>query len=239
MMKDLFLNDKNFNFTPLFACSDLEQCIAQIFFMARLRFGAEVYEDPDFNVNDLFGIKAIEYEGETVYVAFFMNQYSNNPIIDTEIQLAVITPALFYADEVDFVFHIARCQHAEKEQYEKTGKGVDCCTGLFMDRDGAQFLYLATIDECKKLAHERLEMEAWINSDKEGSPEIKEGADLTDIDQPNKDDSIWRYMGTKNVFSEPIEMLNRGLRMAKQKAKEIEKEIEEQDREIEKNIMWN
>jgi hypothetical protein len=181
MMKDLFLNDKNFNFTPLFACSDLEQCIAQIFFMARLRFGAEVYEDPDFNVNDLFGIKSIDYEGET----------------------------------------------------------VDCCTGLFMDRDGAQFLYLATIDECKKLAHERLEMEAWINSDKEGSPEIKEGADLTDIDQPNKDDSIWRYMGTKNVFSEPIEMLNRGLRMAKQKAKEIEKEIEEQDREIEKNIMWN
>ena len=237
-MKD-FLTSENLNFNPLFVCTDLEECISQLFFMARLRFGSEIYEDPNFNVNDLFGIKAVEYEKETFYVSFFMNQYSNNPIIDTEIQLAVITPALFYADEFDFVLHIARCQHAIKEEFDATGKTTDTCTGLFMDKEGAKFLYLSTIEECKKLAHEKLEMDAWINAGTEGSPDVREGVDLTEIDPPNEEGSIWRYMGTKHVFSEPIEMLNRGLRMAKEKSAEIKKEAEEQDKEIEKNIMWN
>lgn len=233
---NFFSNDTAIS--PICVSDSLQASVCQLFLMSRLRFGTQKHIEPDFEASDLFVIKKVETEIGEMFVSFFMDEYSNNPHIDEQIQLGIIAPALLASGEAEYIFHVSKAYHSIRDEEGMT-EPKEACTGLFIDEDGAQLVFMATVDDCKKFACQKFQIDEWLKGPCDEPPELIEGVDITKLGQPNKKDSLWSFMSTKNMYCEQIEIINKGIRIAKQKADKIKEEIKAEEMEMEKNTLWN
>ena len=77
-------------------------------------------------------------------------------------------------------------------------------------------------------------MDQWLETNPiknpESTPEVREGHDPHHISPPNKDNSLWGFVSTDDVYSPHIETVNKGIRTAKREAEKIKSAIKEQEK---------
>lgn len=246
-------NDKSEDgITPLTVSPNLQETVFQLYKMSRLRFGLmRCVGDEKPLASDLFMIRAevideLDEDGKpiTLYTSFSLNSFdSDNTFVDAEIQLAVVAPMFLASGECDYVVHVAEAKHGTKGVDGEIELSPPTCTGLFIDKKGAKLLLMAAIEDCKTLARQTFEIDEWLKTNPAKNhnsfPKVKDGKDLHDLSPPNKDNSLWGFVSTDEVYSPHIETVNKGIRAAKKEAEKLKLAIKEKEKERGGQVIWN
>ena len=246
-------NDKSDGgITPLTVSSSLQETVFQLYKMSRLRFGLmRCVGNKNPISSDLFLIRGevideLDEDGKpiTLYTSFSLDSFdTDNTFVDAEIQLAVVAPMFLASGECDYIVHVAEAKHGTKGVDGEIELSPPTCTGLFIDKKGAKLLLVAAIEDCKTLAKETFKVDQWLETNPiknpESTPEVREGHDPHHISPPNKNNSLWGFVSTDDVYSPHIETVNKGIRTAKREAEKIKSAIKEQEKDRGGQVIWN
>ena len=184
--------------------------------MCRLRFGTQITIQPnwDMETSEIFAICEIHDSGQPYYVVCVCEEFTDLPI---DHATAYVIPSMLSSREVDYVFHMS-CAKVEKK---------DSCSGILYSLTGPEQIFISSIDDCKKLAQEKMNFDEENKTISARPPKLKTGAE---IDPPNESGSLWIHSEIKEGIAtcDAFNLFRKSLKIT-------EKAYEETI----KNTVWN